>query len=392
MRVSLSLFLFLTFIVLIISPFIPYDDLLRHLVAYRFDYDYGRVFLYTWWPSFDPYIGFDVIAGVFHRIFKDYSIILLQWVAIFLSLNAFYRFLSDTEENKRLFLTFSYFFICLPFLLQARPKTFMVPLLVFLLTENRKILSILVGILSSLFYHAFWIYILPLIFFKRYHIITLLAGLSFWFLYGGTEYFEFELRLAFIEREVSIGEEKSILFFFSMYPYLLPLLLVFKEKRNWFFVVYFALFNKIRFAEVIVPLLLRNAKYFPFHVNRFILFLPLALLLMIPSNFSLSKLSPSQTFFDMRDVKEEGVFLTQSPLFSFYLIYHNPKAKVIFSPEPGFQPKEIQKLIYLSKTYSCEKLKSLGVDYVIAERLDSIPPCLKPVKIKSTFTLLKVQK
>jgi hypothetical protein len=68
---SLQVQYILLFMALII-PFatltIPPDDLLRHLVSYKFNYDYHRIYTNCYLPAYNPHLTFEYIAGKIHQI------------------------------------------------------------------------------------------------------------------------------------------------------------------------------------------------------------------------------------------------------------------------------------------------------------------------------------
>ncbi|RMG01083.1 MAG: hypothetical protein D6726_10230, partial [Nitrospirae bacterium] len=49
---------------LFVFPSYPTDDILRHSVSYRLGYDLRSLYYESYWPSFNPYMLFDMIAGL----------------------------------------------------------------------------------------------------------------------------------------------------------------------------------------------------------------------------------------------------------------------------------------------------------------------------------------
>jgi len=395
MRISLTEIFLLIFLLVIYGiRYVPPDDLMRHLIAYKHGYDMREVFA-GWWPSFSPYIGFEIMAGFLHRMFKDMAIVAVQWLAVLSIFFSFRKNLEDCEENKKLFLSASCLILILPFILSARPKVFMVALFLYLLAENRKTPSVLVGSLAATTYHAFWFYILPLIPFKKYHILTLLTGLSFWLVYGGSEYLEFEKRLINIDEyripEITIGENRPLYpDLFLAYPYLIPLfILIPKDKKLFLPFLLFSLPNQIRYAEIIVPILLLGGKRLIPTASPFTLYLvfsfPFLLPSFVPENNSAALLR------DIKSVKKEGLYLVQTFPLAFHLVYANTEARVLANPEVGFLPEHIQRVL-ADFTADCKTLKRLKADYILAVNLPRVPPCTEVLKITPSFTLLKLDK
>jgi hypothetical protein len=86
------------------SPFAP-DDLMVHVVAYKFSYDYHSLFVYSdMLPHYNPWFGFQLVAGKLHQLIgPEYSVRLIQFIIVILFYSSFlyalYTVLKDQKDK-----------------------------------------------------------------------------------------------------------------------------------------------------------------------------------------------------------------------------------------------------------------------------------------------------
>ena len=82
-------------------PTEPPDDLLRHMKAYTYGYDYRQMWPFSpGLPSFDMYYLFDVFTGAVHHALGPFSFVIIQVLAISLFAVAIYWMLQGASSRN----------------------------------------------------------------------------------------------------------------------------------------------------------------------------------------------------------------------------------------------------------------------------------------------------
>src|ERR1039457_2836239 len=82
-------------------PVEPGDDLLRHMKAYAYDYDYRAMWPFSpGIPHFDPYLLFDMFAGGMHKTFGAKGFIPVQITALYVYDIGIYALCKDAEDRN----------------------------------------------------------------------------------------------------------------------------------------------------------------------------------------------------------------------------------------------------------------------------------------------------
>ena len=204
-------------LVLVIKPVEPADDLLRHLIAYLHQFDYRQMYIYSSFPSFDMYIGFDMIVGCLHQVIGQYAYVVVQAVGVLIFSGAFLYLLRGVNSDLRLSLLLVALASILPRLLLGRPSSLesSLMLLGFAMGKDERIkfwLHGLLGLLMIPLYYLYPIYMIPLILVRRIYGFTLLAGLGFWHWYSNGGYWKVtgSVLLSGAGRVVEINELSGI--------------------------------------------------------------------------------------------------------------------------------------------------------------------------------------
>ncbi|MEM3610395.1 MAG: hypothetical protein QW076_05865, partial [Candidatus Anstonellales archaeon] len=232
-------YIFLFFIILmgVASYFftfqIPQDDLLRHLVAYKYDYDYSKLYPETWlFNGYRIYLGFEEIYGVLHKSFKENAIPIVQSFAFLLYSIIFFLFLGKYIKDDGLLMITSFLFLAYliePRFILGRPTIFVSLLFVVSLFTHNILVSLFFGFLIVFSYY-FWVpYVLLLILVRREHLLTLIVAILFWHFHSDGKFFSdliyFIQKTKDNETFFPIGELGSLLYGIISNPYyLLPLI------------------------------------------------------------------------------------------------------------------------------------------------------------------------
>ena len=372
------------------------DDLLRHLKSHTFGYDYSKVYIHAkYLPSFNPWIGFEVLAGAVHSVFGFQSYIVMQILCSVIVVTGLFLFTRGVEENTRMFMIFLVFLLIQHRLMLARPGEFFTGFLLILWALDdrlNRLIKFAIGIILSPLYWFFFIYLVPLVLKDRIYIYSLIGGVTGWILSTHGEYIR-----AIINIFNSIGELKNmkiaenmgmfptLLFFF---PLFIPVLFGFKkDKKTLLGMVWFVLSNQIRYLENVLTLSVAYLKHMKIKIPGFVLLCIFPVLIYFPDRV------PSHNY-DLTFLKDKKVFCMD--MMSMYdVIYRVDRVKI--SPlMASIWNDDVVKKIYHEKlkgNIDCESIKKLGVDYVLEKgEFKTNPPCLKFDRVAGPYRVWRIKR
>lgn len=405
------------------SPFVL-DDLMMHVVAYKFYYDYNTLYVHAS-PliKFSPSIGFQIIAREFYKLFgPEYSVRVIQLIAVILFYSSFFLALNKIlrgDKNKWLWCTII-FALCAPLNIRvflARPDVFFTAWLmaaVFL----RPIAWLLLGILIMPAYWLAIIYapaaiLLDTTWRKKiiYATVYSISCLIFWAIYSEGEWLKMPQLLSEWANNrtgiVYVAEfAQSIGMISSIYLSALLILLFYLLHRASFkltarailfclLIAYFLLPNYIRYMLVVVPLIgLLCALYVPKEIK----FNPtLALIVLIFSSLITSTATPTNyQYADLPKFKmpKSAIVLTQFDTAIGSAVLHNPQAKFAPAMDIGANDKAVQKLVgqlHQGDSLNCAELKKLSFTHVQENSLKMIPSCLSISQVDGAWRLWEIK-
>ena len=370
----------------------PSDDLLRHIHAWQYQYDYRNMF--DGYPyAFNSWYLFDVMAGFLYQQFGNFSIKLIQLMSVMLFSTAILLNLKGVHSDwKKLVLLFAIWLIA-PRLLLARPTLFEMGLMFLAIGLAQysfkpwvdKLIHLTVGLVIASFYHLFFIYLIPLILWKRIYIFPLILGVVCWQVLTGGEYlYAVWDILNFGAMRIEGVEVSENLLALPFAILLLGVLVLFairsiKEEKNWLLTfAWFSLPMQIRYViDNLMPItLILLAK--AWHVRPHPFWLLFALVMV--------KFSLGSGGFSFKTNENMNAYFLQSEHVladglgtNFWVIHHgaNQQVKVAPAMEIGFSKPEIQQ-VSIDQKVTCELLWSNKFDTFVERTAISLPlPCLK---------------
>lgn len=383
-------------VILLASTSYPMDDLLRHAKIYNYGYDYANLFAYSWNFSFNPYLLFDYFAGFLDKNFGEASLKIMQVLCFVAFSLAFFLHTKSWDDRFRALIFILTLGIVAGRIVLARPTVFEAFFFLIGLTLSG-LPAILFGIFMGSFYYMFPIFLIPLVFWKREYLISLLASLLFWVNYAGMDYFyDIYFLISSITggRELEISENMSIVLALasSLVLFLIYLFLKSKNFTYWPQAIFFLILNQIRFIEVLAPLLavsLREKKIgigrikLGFLENVFLLFI------LIASMFSFFP------YYELRDIEiSNGKVLCASMQCMFNTVYTGRNITISPSMEMGLTNREVQREIrnIMNGTLNCSFFGKYDYDFLIESSLREIPECLSLVDVERDYRIWEVKK
>jgi len=390
--------IFMVIMLVVLFPKLPPDDLLRHLSAYRYDYDYGKMFLYSYVPSFDFYYLFDVVAGLLHRLIGDYAYVPFQVLAVILYGLATVLLLEKTKNNLKTLVVAFVLCLLVDRILLGRPTVFAsgLFLLAYALRDKARLLWHLpIAVLLPLVYYLFFIYVLPLLFFKRirtFYACSLVLGFLFWISLGGVDYFELVFRIlsAKANRLITVGEGQTFAagLLSPLILSAIPLLFFWKKDvKTTLTSVYFLASNQIRYVEVIIPLWSSLFRFLKVENIPWKVSVPLLLFFLSP--YAVVS-QPDVVSFD-RPVR---VAFSNMPEMYRSVYFSKANIQVIPSMEIGWMPKEVQVFLknLLKGKLDCSEVIKLNLDYIVEDTLvGELPSCVELERVEGKLRVLRVK-
>lgn len=426
----LVIFILIVLINAIQNKFIPFDDLLRDLIVYKYNYDYKNMYInYGLMTPYNQYIAFDIVAGKLFSMFNYASILIFQWSAIILYFCALLNFWKIEFKNYQyqkilitIFFTLSINVFTFGRALIARPEIFLVIWFLFSYQLRNAYLTILWCIIGLLLIPSYWLSIiyLPAIFLLArsnkfrisLFIIYFILAIIFWQYYSSGLWIKtFELtKHQLHNRLIPITENDTILSVLNSFTqiYLTIIFLIYVSlnnlptlkilvKNNKLLICLFGFYlypNMLRYCDIVIPLyLLLIAKLFLmqnysidilFKKNNVIFyFFPI---LIFAGMINIRNTDEIVKFNIPRDSK---VLVSMNGQYSIQF-YNKELIHVVPNMEIGSVDRKVQQtLINISQgTVSCQELKAF--DYLAENKLIQIPNCLKLEEVYKSWRLWKV--
>lgn len=388
-------------LLMVIFPTEPSDDLLRHMKAYTYGYDYRQMWPFSpGVPSFNMYYLFDLFAGSVHQLFGPNGFVVIQILVVLLYATAIFWLLEGASSRNWRFTLMMVILSMVIFRVSlARPATFESGLFLLALAacKDKRVtwwMHLLLGCLIASFYHLFFIYLIPLIIYRRAYIGSLFCGLAGWVMYGGTNYFLVIWKVFSIQAQrgaIRVAENQTIVY--ALLPslfILLPVLFYWRKdvKRliatSWFF-----LSNQMRYMEVILPSLASYAKHWDLKLSQ----ISVALIL-ISLCFFRPVTRPDDSWAVLEGVVPAGsrvLCLHSDPMFK--MVYANEKLKVSPCLDAGWDTDEVKTAILdavNAGTFNKNVLRGKQYEYVVENTLKEIPPGLELYRVAGKYRVWKV--
>lgn len=395
---SVALLLGFFCLFLFIKPIEPSDDLLRHLISYLHGYDYRQMYIYSSFPSFNMYHGFDVLVGAVHEFSGQYAFVVVQAAGVLLFSGAFLYLLRGVDSGLRLALLLVALISILPRIVLGRPSSFesSMMLLGFAMARDDRVgtwLHALLGACMVPLYYLFPIYLVPLVLVKRVYAFVLVAGLAYWHVQTGGAYWSVTVSVltSGAGRVVEINELSGIapVLIQSLYAVIPAVIYARHEKRTAAAAIWFLLPNQIRYMESAIPLMLSMARHMKFRPNTLVNCALFGVLLSIAIGLS-SKTYQDRSLF-LKDRLETGsrVYATSLQA-AFKSQYASPFIKLA----PGFEPEWLDhdlRAAYVQtvKTgqFDCSILSKYEFDYIVETNFLNSPSCLEFTDVAGVYRI-----
>ncbi|WP_293443617.1 hypothetical protein [Persephonella sp.] len=404
----LTIALLLPFLKIIIPP----DDLLRHLVSYKFEYDYSKVYVNSYLPPYNPHITFEWVVGKIHQLLTNINLPELLSVSIVQAILIALLFVGiklNTKTDKETSIIFALAMALISTrLFLGRPSLLETTLFLIILGSKRKWTQILTSTVMGMSYWLFWIYLIPLSFIKRSVFIPMLLSFIFWFVITDFKYFEGIKQLLFsIESsDVSVGENSPLITNIFANPGVILLILIsiikltetknIRPNKNFLAAAWFSLSNQVRYIEIIAPLLLLNTKEkIIYGIERAVKLNPVVLAILGTSILIGSIPAYKTIIFDKKTAK---VFTNEKILtsleYSFPILFSNQNVKLTPPMEIRWtNPKVLNqiKMMRQEGKISCAVLKKYRYTMLVESYLKEKPKCLKLIKTYKKVRIWKVK-
>lgn len=424
---------------LAISP-IPKDDLLRDLIAWKYNYDYAQLYINApLLPPYNQYFLFDKLLGfICKHLGLMYSLRMVQLSAIIIYLVPIFILVKSQlahRSDKHIIATLAVaitFCACGNRILIARPEVFFAAWVVWGIVAHQLNKDIYKGIwyLTGLaligMYWLSFIYIpMALWVFNKTHnkVIALLgllvATILIWQSISNGAWLHSQILLKETLQNrltgLNVGENATILLMFLYFPvgictFFLGKLLYEKlelviyqsnHKLNftlwpiYVVIAWFLMSNMVRYVDVIFPMELFLLVYF--YKNH----LPDCTIQWKRSLvFIISVYSIAITFLNINTSLPKFNIPANSKVVSNftgpnYWIPFTNKEKIFMAPamDVGMNDKNIQQIaidLTTKSSVDCGILKKIKFDYLIEDELKIIPSCLKLDQVDGKYRLWKI--
>lgn len=385
---SVALLLGFFCLFLVIRPIEPSDDLLRHLISYLHGYDYRQMYLYSSFPSFNMYLGFDVLVGAIHHSIGPYSFIVVQVVGILLFSAAFLYLLRGVDSGLRLAILLVALISVLPRIVLGRPSSFesSLMLLGFAMGRDERVSVWAHGLLGACMvplYYLFPIYLTPLILVRRVYAAVLVLGLLYWHLMTDGAYWSVTASVlsSGAGRVVEINELSGIapVLLQSLYAVIPAIIYAKHEKRTALAALWFLLPNQVRYMESAIPLMLSMSRHIAFRPNTLVNCALFGVLLSVAVGLGARSYQDRSQALKGRFEPGDRVYATSMQA-GFKAQYAAPHAKLA----PGFEPEWLDhdlRSVYVAtiKTgqFDCSILSKYQFDYIVETNFATSPVCLQ---------------
>lgn len=404
-----------------VRPFVL-DDLMFHVVAYQFSYDFRSLYAHASpLPTFNSWIGFEMFAGKLHQLLgPEYSVRAIQAMGVVLFYASFFFALHKIlkeRADKWLWCTIIFALCVSPIsyrVFSGRLDIFFVAWLmsaVFL----RPIIWLILGILIMPTYTLSVVYAPGALLLNTswrnriiYGVIHGASCIIFWYVYSSGEWLNLPAMYSIWAKNRVLGISEilsSINILGNMYFVgLLLLLYCFLHKASFkltaqaipflLLIAYFLLPNFIRYIIILVPLVgLLCAIYVPRGLK---LNPQWSLIVLIFASLISTKTVSSVPYENLPkfNIPTNAIVLTQFDEGIYSGILHNPHVKFAPAMEIGANDQAIQTLIgnLRSKgTIDCQELKKFSFTHIQENRLRTIPSCLNLSQVDGNWRLWEIK-
>jgi|GEM_PF-6140174 len=390
-----AVFCMIVLMMILVNSGDPPDDLLRHVKAYQYDFDYSNIFANSWNFSFDPYLLFDMFVGALDEIFGIHALKIMQMLCFITFAVGFFMHTKKWSQSFRILILVLVLLIIGSRIELARPAVFEAFLFVIGLALTG-IPAIILGTFMGAIYYLFPIFLIPLATVRKEYIIAMILPLIFWVLYAGTGYFtDIYLLISGIvgNRIFPILENASIITMLAD-PFFLILVLLFIKSKNykyWIPIVIFIAFNQTRFIDVLVPLLAISLD------EKKLGFDKIKMGMLEKTFFAAIMVAFLAISFSSHHIEEirleDSTIMCESMECMFNIVYFGDNISITPNMEIGMTEQEIQrsmKQIELNGTLNCSIFEKYEYDYLVESNLQEIPACLELVDIHREYRIWKV--
>jgi hypothetical protein len=381
----------------------PGDDLLRHMKVYTYGFDYRQLWPFSpGVPSFDPYLFFDKVAGAIHAHFGPNGYILLQLAALALYTVAIFGLCEGAaDRNWRFTLTLAAVALVISRICLARPSVFESGL--FLLGAaacKRESIAwywhLALGLVMASFYYLFFIYLIPLVVYRRAYLWSMVLGVAGWFAYGGMEYVRVihdVFHMQAMRDGLTVMEESSLLTNLFGYLWLLIPLLYYwrRDLRRILVIGWFFLSNQARYLETVIPLLVSYAQYWPRRMTQ----LNLVVILISLFIYTHKGTPATDSFKVLEGAVPAGsrVLCLESPTM-YQMVYANEHLQVVPCQDVAWDAAAYRSLMMQSLTKGrlnpeAPYVKGHPFDYLVERNLREVPQGLTLYKIIGRYRVWK---
>jgi hypothetical protein len=325
--------------------------------------------------------------------------VLLQILATWIfGAGSFWLLKDATSTNLRFMLTLVIVSVCMSRITLARPTTFESGLFLISLAacqdkRPKAWVHLLLGCLMGTYY-LFWIYLIPLVAYRRIYLVPLALSLAGWAFYGGTEYFTVVQQLLTMtaHRGIEVAEAAPIIYGLMGYAYfLIPLAFYWrKDKKRLLAVGWFMLSNQLRYLEVVMPIIISYAKYWEVRVSQII-----CLVIFIALCFMRSNTKMESSWRQLQEVvpaNSKVLFVEMDAMFKG--VYGNNHIQASPCMELGWDAKPLMMMIRESRQNGRldPKFDLKPYDYLVESSLKEIPRGLTLERISGKYRIWKVSK
>ncbi|MCL4476575.1 MAG: hypothetical protein M1497_00825 [Nitrospirae bacterium] len=382
-----------------VGSFFPKDDLLRHAVAYLWNYDYGIPYRFTsFTPTCDTYIGFDIIMGWLHMSLGDYALAVPQLTALVLTFTATNRLLKGIDNNiKLILLMFTMQYIAGRIML-GRPSIVCSSIMLTLYAYDEQLkggYKVVAGIFMGILYYLSIIYFIPLLIKDRKYLISLSAAMIFWIAYSQGAFLSetFAVVASLKDQNLPVSENKTIIgFYFKMFLFALPMLYFGRrDLKTLFSILFLSLSNQVRYVETIMSLMVSFFRFVSARIRVTpVMVLGAVLLLFVQFPWGTQEVLseiPSR-------MPDRSDVLTDDMNVMYQLIYRKPFLHVSPCYAYGWTDKEVQKVIKSINQgkLDCNERALYKFQYLVESKLRGQPPhCLDLVAVEQGRRLWKIR-
>ncbi|MFH1393940.1 MAG: hypothetical protein ABIH29_03595, partial [Candidatus Micrarchaeota archaeon] len=375
----------------------PLDDLLRHMKAYEYGYDYANLYANAWGFSFNPYLLFDHFARIIDQGFGETGLKVMQGLAFLSFAAAFFLHTKGWSERFRIFMFVLILILVGTRITYARPAVFESFFFIIALLLSGPV-AVLWGTFMGSFYYLFPIFLIPLVLVRREYLISLAASLAMWYAYAGPAYFFdiYHFIISILTQRVSFIMENQSVLALLFNPFFLLLLYLFIKNRNfryWLPLGFFVLFNQVRFIEVIALMMAVSLDEKRLGLEKIRLGLLEKAFFM---GIMISLIPLAYSDYSIEEIPLQGkVVLCDSMECAFNVVYYGENISVSPSMEIALTEREIQiemENMRQNGMLDCGIFEKYHYDILVENSLTEVPDCLELVDVERGYRIWRIVK